>query len=412
MNHHFANAGDVMKHLALMQVVDLVRPTRYLESHSGAFDYPLAERAGPLPDGVWDFLVGAPAVRALAESSYLRLLQEIAGSPSLPGTYPGSLRCVWELLGASAAYWVSDIDTEALASVGFAFESRGVQPTLASSDGIDAVLDEARTGDLVLIDPFDPDAKSPEHGLSAVEAFDALVARGAAALLWRALQGAPEGAPPVGAVDLTVSLLFAERTGSMEGCELILGNVGPDVAAEVARLAAAHGGILGNGQMRIDAAPRPRADGRAKAAPSLLERAAHATDSLFDRYVMIDWSATSTPSRAEPTKDAIWVGDLSPDGQQETYCRTRDIATEVARAILRDAVENDQRVLIGRRADAMRHARRHVQRAVPAEAVFFTVNFNDDCAFEHKCKLLVRMRMRRAGIALCGAHPRHMQGLA
>ncbi len=75
MNHHFANIGDVMKHLVLMRVVDLMRPERYLESHAGGFDYPLAARSSPLPDGVWDFLSAAPMVRALDESDYAALLR-------------------------------------------------------------------------------------------------------------------------------------------------------------------------------------------------------------------------------------------------------------------------------------------------------------------------------------------------
>lgn len=346
MNHHFANAGDVMKHLALMRVVECVRPERYIESHAGAFDYPLAERVGPLPDGVWDFLAGAPTVAVLEQSAYARLVAEIAGSPNAPAVYPGSMRCVWELRGSSAQYCASDIDTEALASVGFALESRGAQARLSDRDGIDMVLDEAQAGDLVLIDPFDPEAKSPEYGLTALEAFDALVERGAIALLWRALHGPAGTAPRAASSDLTVALDFAEHTSSMEGCELILGNVGADVAADIARLAAAHGATLRNGTVRISSAHRPRvAPGRPL--PPTPRPSPRPGQTLFDRYVMIDWSATSKPSRVDPSKDAIWVGDLSRDGQTEIYCRTRDVATEVARAILRDAVAKGERVLIG-----------------------------------------------------------------
>lgn len=348
MNHHFANAGDVMKHLALMRVVDLMRPRRYLEAHAGGFDYPLMDREGPLPDGVWDFLAAAPAVGTLADSAYLGLLQRVAGTPASPGIYPGSMRCVAELLGPSAVYLANDTDPAALLSLRQALDSRGVQAAFSARDGLDAVIDEAAAGDLVLLDPFDPDATSPAHGLSAVEAFDVLVERGVAVLLWRATHGEGPGTAAIAASDLTVCLRFDERTGSMDGCDLILGNVGADVAAEVARLAVAHGAILNNGRLHLAGArrPLPAVAGRAKpeGAPAHLGTSA---GDLFDRYVMVDWSAKSTPSPLAPTKDAIWIGDLAANGQGEIYCTTRAAAFEETHAILGDAVEKGQRVLIG-----------------------------------------------------------------
>ncbi len=256
MNHHHANVGDVMKHLALMCAVENMRPERYLESHAGGFDYPLAEREGPLPDGVWDFMSAASTVRTLRESRYATLLETIAGTPSTPGTYPGSTRCVWEILGPGTTYLLNDTDTEALISVGYALESRGVRAVLSWEDGIDMVLDEARAGDLVLIDPFDPESPSPKHGLSAATAFYRLVERGASVLFWRAFNG-PDHAPGALASDLCVGLQFSERTGSMDGCEIILGNIPPDVAAEVGRLAVAHGAVLTSGRIHIAAASRP-----------------------------------------------------------------------------------------------------------------------------------------------------------
>ncbi len=256
VNHHFANAGDVMKHLALMRAVEIMRPERYLESHAGGFDYPLAEREGPLPDGVWDFMSAASTVRTLRESRYATLLNSIAGTPSTPGTYPGSTRCVWEILGADTEYLLNDTDSEALGSVGYALESRGARAALSWEDGIDMVIDEARAGDLILIDPFDTESPSPKHGLGAAAAFDRLVERGASVLFWRALNASGHTSR-VRAADLCVGLRFAERTGSMDGCELILGNVTPDLAAEVGRLAVAHGSILTNGRITIEAGAKP-----------------------------------------------------------------------------------------------------------------------------------------------------------
>ncbi len=62
---------------------------------------------------------------------------------------------------------------------------------------------------------------------------------------------------------------------------------------------------------------------------------------------MIDWSAKSTATTQKPSRDAIWIGDLSSRGQSESYCRTRIAADDLCRAILRDAVARHERVLIG-----------------------------------------------------------------
>ena len=294
MNHHFANAGDVMKHLALMSVAAHLRPRRYLESHAGAFDYALRDREGPLPDGVWDFAEKAPSVLALAVSEYGRLIGSLAGSPDAPGTYPGSLRCVWEVLGPSAEYYANDTDTEAVASLAFEFEARATRGVLAWGDGIDMVIDEARPADLVLIDPFDPGAQSPHHELTPAQAFDALVDRGTTVLFWRALDLSTGDPDEVGQPDLSTRLLFDEATGSMDGCELLAGNLPPDAAAEVAALATAHGAILTNSRITISARSAPKTHDRHTVA-ARAERTWPPSETMFDRHVMVDWSARSRP---------------------------------------------------------------------------------------------------------------------
>ena len=258
-NHHFANVGDVMKHLALVRVVELMRPTRYLESHAGAFEYPLAMRDEPLPDGVWDFLARAPVVATLDQSGYAALLRAHAGDRSAPGTYPGSARCVWETLGASTEYILNDTNATAAASLDAALSPRGATATVTEIDGIDLVLDEARPGDLVLIDPFHPDERSPAHGRTATEAFDELVERGIAVALWRALAVVPQRvALGIRRFDVAIGLAFDEPIGSMDGCEFVIANVPADLAADVAGLALAHGAVLTNGEVRIASRRRDR----------------------------------------------------------------------------------------------------------------------------------------------------------
>ncbi len=119
------------------------------------------------------------------------------------------------------------------------------------------VVDEAKVGDLVLIDPFDPKAVSPKNGLTAAGAADRLVERGACVLFWRALNAASPSSP-VHNFDLCIQLQFKERTGSMDGCDLILGNVSSDLVADVGRLAVAHGTVLTNGRVTVEVGSGPR----------------------------------------------------------------------------------------------------------------------------------------------------------
>ena len=257
MNHHHANVGDVMKHLALICVAKDMRPARYLEAHAGGFDYAMAGREGALPDGVWDFLRAAETIGILDQSGFARLLRDIAGSEDEPGIYPGSVRCVWETLGPNATYLLNDTDTEALTSVGYALETRGAEAVLARDDGIDWVLDTARAGDLVLIDPFNPSVPSPGHHTAAYDAFSRLVERGVIALLWAAQPTDEDPASGVGGWGLRVHLRLDSPSSGMEGCAMFFGNVPVETQARVAQLAVAHGAVLTNGSVTVDAKPQP-----------------------------------------------------------------------------------------------------------------------------------------------------------
>lgn len=63
---------------------------------------------------------------------------------------------------------------------------------------------------------------------------------------------------------------------------------------------------------------------------------------MFDRVVIVDWSAASQPSPARPSADAIWIGVAEAGGEDTRYCRTR-AAAEAAIAGLVAA----GRVLVG-----------------------------------------------------------------
>ena len=63
----------------------------------------------------------------------------------------------------------------------------------------------------------------------------------------------------------------------------------------------------------------------------------------FDRVIVVDWSASSQPSPARPSADAIWVGEASASGEIVTYHRTRAAAATALAASL----GGHDRVLLG-----------------------------------------------------------------
>ena len=67
--------------------------------------------------------------------------------------------------------------------------------------------------------------------------------------------------------------------------------------------------------------------------------------STFDRFVFVDWSANSTPKTG---KDSIWVAEASTGTDISLRNpSTREAATRRVLGILRKAVEQRQRVLVG-----------------------------------------------------------------
>lgn len=64
---------------------------------------------------------------------------------------------------------------------------------------------------------------------------------------------------------------------------------------------------------------------------------------IFDRVIIVDWSASSSPSPAKPSADAIWIAEASASGEETSYHRTR----AAAEAALRGMLQGNDRVLVG-----------------------------------------------------------------
>lgn len=70
---------------------------------------------------------------------------------------------------------------------------------------------------------------------------------------------------------------------------------------------------------------------------------------LFDRFIVVDWSARSSPSPAKPTKDAIWLANAEVASGEVTtlYFRTRAACYAYLYSALRQAVARQERTLLG-----------------------------------------------------------------
>lgn len=78
-NTHFAEIGDVWKHLPLAEVLAIERPGRYWETHAGSALYPLTP--SPQRDfGAYQLLAHANQAAALQRSTYVRLLRQLGSA--------------------------------------------------------------------------------------------------------------------------------------------------------------------------------------------------------------------------------------------------------------------------------------------------------------------------------------------
>jgi 23S rRNA (adenine2030-N6)-methyltransferase len=145
---HAGNAGDVVKHVALVAVLEeLLRdeaPLEYVETHAGDGLYPLGS-AGEWGDGiqrVWNFVGGGIVGR------YASLVRGFSRADAArPEAYPGSPAIARRLLRERDALRLYEIDAQAAAVL------RRTVPTaqVEQQDGLAKLSVTGRA--LVLIDP-------------------------------------------------------------------------------------------------------------------------------------------------------------------------------------------------------------------------------------------------------------------
>jgi hypothetical protein len=190
-NLHFAEIGDVWKHLPLAQVLAIERPDRYWETHAGSALYPLMP--SPRRDyGAYRVLAHADRAPAIDRSIYLRLLRQLgAGRPN--ARYPGSTYIAMAILGATVRqYCVADTDPASVADLRrTAARLVGCdQVMVVEGDGVAAILEAlprleagAASTTFALIDPYRP-LEPTAAGLSPAELWSSLASRGVKTMLW------------------------------------------------------------------------------------------------------------------------------------------------------------------------------------------------------------------------------------
>jgi hypothetical protein len=139
-NRHFAKLADVWKHLSLVEVLSIERPSRYWESHAGSATYEMVDD----PErryGVRTFVEVASDIPALARSRYRAHLSSMTHSAGKLSAYPGSPMLAALELGSESSYLVCDLDPSSAANL----RAAAVQLGLASrvqvidTDGLSAL---------------------------------------------------------------------------------------------------------------------------------------------------------------------------------------------------------------------------------------------------------------------------------
>jgi 23S rRNA (adenine2030-N6)-methyltransferase len=247
-NRHYAEIGDVWKHLPLAVILEREPVGEFWESHSGSATYPFDP--GEARDyGARRVLSRAADAPAMDRSAYVRLLREHDAA----GRYPGSPALAMALAPA-ARFHFCDTEPASLAGIRAEAARLGLDPARVmthAGDGISTLAAELRVasderahGVLAHLDPYRP-LQPGVDGTNTVELFWRLAARGARAVLWYGfdtMTGRDELLAAIAGSDVTsrdtplwcgemfpTFLLHAGRapSSSFPGCGILCANLGP-----------------------------------------------------------------------------------------------------------------------------------------------------------------------------------------
>lgn len=173
-NVHAGRIGDVWKHGPLVEILNELCPSWYVETHAGSAEYPWPNEP-ETEYGTTRVLAGAAHVQALASSPYLAILRLHAYAPE--PLLPGSPLVAMEHLGRSARYVFSDIDPHSVDSIETQADRLGLadRVDVAVRDGLAVVqqwLTQRRDGSrLVFLDPYKPFEAVADSGLTPLQVF-------------------------------------------------------------------------------------------------------------------------------------------------------------------------------------------------------------------------------------------------
>jgi 23S rRNA A2030 N6-methylase RlmJ len=189
-NPHFANLGDVWKHLLLTEAISWLRPRDYVETHAGSARYRLVDDA-ERGLGAQTFLSASSKSEPLRSSLYRRYVAEFGRSTE--PSYPGSPLLAMMLLGRACRYVFCDTDQGSVAGLEAARERLGLRDKVAVIDGDGlaetmALLQSRSIGtaSLVHVDPFDFRAAGP-GAASPLDLVTSLAAAGIPTFAWYGL---------------------------------------------------------------------------------------------------------------------------------------------------------------------------------------------------------------------------------
>jgi hypothetical protein len=190
-NAHFAEIGDVWKHLPLAEVLAIERPDRYWETHAGSALYRLTPSARR-DYGAFRVLAHANHAPAIDRSRYVSLLRQLAAGGT-GAHYPGSAYIAMALLGPAVVdYRLADTDPQSVADLRRTAAQlvRRDQVTVVEGDGVAALVTAlsrlqpaTASTTFALIDPYQLLAPTAA-GLSPAELWAMLASRGVKTMMW------------------------------------------------------------------------------------------------------------------------------------------------------------------------------------------------------------------------------------